>query len=322
MLAQHGIKMNFFDKQGKFAGIENMFAELDKLKPLKDIDRMHVLNKLFGVEASRPASIMIEKGGLAGFKESMAKQDSQADMDERITMKTSTLKSKSEALDGTWENTKASAAKELGEGKKRALDSANSVLGDKIQPTIEKYPGLGTGAITAAAIGAGTATTAGALMALRAVLGTQSGLSMLSSIPGITAVANVASRIPVVPKGPGMFGLAAGVGGAVLSSVAGEDSAAARYGSSALSGAGIGATVGSFIPILGTGVGAAIGGGLGLVLEGVKDLLKPAEQKPVDVNFKATLGLAPGLVLQGQTMQSSGGNVQMNTGNVWTGAPR
>jgi hypothetical protein len=35
-----------------------------------------------------------------------------------------------------------------------------------------------------------------------------------------------------------------------------------------------------------------------------------------------TVGLAPGLVLQGQSVQSSGGNVEMNTGSVWTGAPR
>ena len=75
------------------------------------------------------------------------------------------------------------------------------------------------------------------------------------------------------------------------------------------------------MPVLGTGIGAAIGGGLGLGWEVIKDLLKPAEQKPVDVNAKMTVGLAPGLVLQSQSMQASGGNVQMNTGNVWNGAP-
>jgi TP901 family phage tail tape measure protein len=322
-LAEHGIKMNFYDQQGRFAGIEHMFAELDKLKPLKDIDRMHVLNKLFGVEASRPASIIIEKGGVAGFKESLAKQESQADMEERISMKTSTLKSKDEALDGTWENTKASAAKGIGESKKGFLDAVNAVLGDTVQPMLEKHPDLGTGAVTTAAAGAGMATTAGSLMALRAIMGTESGLRMLSAIPGITAVANVASRIPVVPRGVGMFGLAAGLGGAVLSSVAGEESATARYGSAALTGAGIGATIGSIVPILGTGAGAAVGGGLGLLAQGIADALKPStEQKPVDVNFKAQLSLAPGLVLQSQSMQATGGNVTMNTGNVWNGAPR
>ena len=322
-LAEHGIKMDFFDKNGKFAGIEHMFSELDKLKPLKDIDRMHVLNKLFGVEASRPASIMIEKGGLAAFRESMAKQEAQADMEERIAMKTSTLKSKEEALAGTWENTKASAARGLGESKKVALDSVNAILGDTIQPAIEKHPGLGTGAVTAAAAGAGVATTAGSFAALRAIMGTQSGMRMLSSIPGITTMANAASRLPVVAKGPGMFGLAASVGGAVLSSVAGEESATARYGSAALSGAGLGATIGSIIPGIGTAVGAAVGGVGGLLVQGISDALRPnAEQKPATMKADITVGLAPGLVLQGQSMRASGGDVQMNTGNLWTGAPR
>lgn len=321
-LAEHGIKMDFFDKNGKFAGIEHMFSELDKLKPLKDIDRMHVLNKLFGVEASRPASIMIEKGGLAAFRESMAKQEAQADMEERIAMKTSTLKSKEEALGGTLENTKASAARGIGESKKRFLDYLNSVLGDTIQPAFEKHPGLGTGAVTAAAAGAGVATTAGSFAALRAVMGTQSGMRMLSSIPGIATMASAASRLPMVAKGPGMFGLAAGLGGAVLSSVAGEESVAARYGSAALSGAGLGATIGSIVPVLGTTVGAAVGGGLGLLVQGITDAMRPnTEQQPATMKADITVGLAPGLVLQGQSMRSSGGDVQMNTGNLMTGAP-
>jgi phage tail tape-measure protein len=88
-----------------------------------------------------------------------------------------------------------------------------------------------------------------------------------------------------------------------------------------LNGAALGATVGSFVPVLGTGIGAALGGAGGLAWEGIKDLLKPAEQKPVDVNAKLQVSLAPGLVLTGQSVQSSGGNVQMNTGNFRTGAP-
>lgn len=324
-LKEHGIKLDFFDEKGKFAGIENMFSELDKLKPLKDIDRMHVLNKLFGVEAGRPASIIIEKGGLKAFNESMGKLESQADMEERINTKTNTLKSKEDALSGTWENTKASAAAGWGEMKKRGVDSANSFLGDVVQPVIEKNPGLGTGAVGAAAAGAGLATTAGSLAALRAMMGTQSGLRILSSIPGITTMAGLASRIPTVGRGAGMFGLAAGLGGALLSSVAGEESVAARYGSAALSGAGMGATIGSVVPGLGTGIGAAVGGGLGLLIQGVTEALKKGQEtKPqqVDVNAKLQVGLAPGLLIQSQSVNTTGGRVYMNTGNLNTGAPQ
>ncbi|WP_199031731.1 phage tail tape measure protein [Ralstonia sp. ASV6] len=119
----------------------------------------------------------------------------------------------------------------------------------------------------------------------------------------------------------GIAGVGALVGDYALEKVFGEESAISRYGSSALNGAAMGAMVGSVVPVLGTGIGAAVGGGLGLAWEGLKDLLKPAEQKPVDVNARMTVGLAPGLVLQGQSVQATGGNVQMNTGNVWNGAP-
>lgn len=123
-------------------------------------------------------------------------------------------------------------------------------------------------------------------------------------------------------KAGSIGGLAAMAGGYALEKVAGEDSAITRYGSSAMGGAALEATIGSVVPVIGTGIGAAVGGAGGLAWEGVKDLLKPAEQKPVDVNAKMTVDLAPGLVLREQIMQATGpGQVQMVTGNLFTGVP-
>lgn len=172
-------------------------------------------------------------------------------------------------------------------------------------------------------------TTTLATTALAAFAGA-AGLATMS-LGGNSAISRAASLAATSPLGKGAmkfgkFGSIAGVGALAgdyaLGKAFGEESAISRYGSSALNGAAVGATVGSIVPVLGTGVGAAVGGGLGLVWEGIKDLLKPAEQKPVDVNARLQVGLAPGLVLQSQSMQSSGGNVQMNTGSQWTGAPR
>jgi len=109
-----------------------------------------------------------------------------------------------------------------------------------------------------------------------------------------------------------------------LEKTAGEGSAISRYGSGAINGAALGATVGSIIPGLGTGVGALLGGAGGVAWEGISDLLKKSEQKPVEASANLTVGLAPGLVLQQQTTQSNGLNMQItsgNTGNVWNGAP-
>lgn len=317
-LDEFGIKMNFFTKQGKFAGIENMFSQLEKLKPLSDQDRLRVLTKMFGVEAARPASIMAMQG-LEGYKKSLVRLDSQADMEDRIAIKTDTLSASQESLKGTWENTMASAAKGVGKVEKAMMDMVNHVLG-VIQPVIEKNPGLGTGAITAAAAGTGAVVTASSLMALRALMGSGAGIRTIASVPGIATMTSLASKIPVVPKGVGLFGLASTAGGALLSSVAGEESTTAKYGSAALSGAGLGATIGSMIPVIGTVAGGVVGGIGGVIIQGVSDALKsnPEPIKPSELKADLTVNLGPGLVLQKQSVQSSGQTkVSVNTGNMW-----
>lgn len=172
-------------------------------------------------------------------------------------------------------------------------------------------------------------TTALATTALAALAGAAglASLTMGGGLPGTGAIGRAAAWVSAstVAKGAmrgakagGLAGLGAIAGGYALEKGFGEESAISRYGSSALNGAALGATLGSVVPVLGTGIGAAVGGGLGLAWEGIKDLLKPVEQKPIDVNAKMTVGLAPGLVLQTQSMQtSSGGSVQMNTGNLY-----
>lgn len=317
MLDEHHINMSFFTKAGKFAGAQNMVKELEKLKPLSDQDRLRILTKMFGVEAARPASILVD-AGLKGFMDARNKLDEQANMGERMATKTSTLKSKQEAASGSWENTKATVAKPLGEVTKKILDGTTTALA-KVQPTLEKHPGLGTGALLATGLGLGIPAGLAATQGLKAVLGTGAGVRAIAAIPGVTQVAKMMTKVPLVPKGAGVFGLAAGVGGAVLSSVAGENSTAARYGSAALSGAGLGATVGSVVPGVGTVVGAGIGGVLGLLAQ---YLNSPANKEPAKVDSKLTVGLAPGLVITNQSTTSTNNvksvvQVGNLNGNLW-----
>lgn len=163
--------------------------------------------------------------------------------------------------------------------------------------------------------GAGTLAT-GALVALASAAGLSS-LALGGGKGG--AIANAAlkygPKAGKLLKAGGIAGAAAMAGDYALEKGFGEESAISRYGSSALNGAAMGGMVGSVVPVAGTAIGAGIGGALGLLYEA----LKPAPQKPVDVNAKMTVGLAPGLVLQNQSMQTSGsGNVQMNTGSMWS----
>lgn len=208
-------------------------------------------------------------------------------------------------------------------GQKAAMDSMTPAIGKAAEAFADlasKHPLLvGTTTLATTALGA-LAGAAGLASVAMGGKGLPGGGAIGKAAAWATA-SKVGQGAMRMAKVGGIAGIASTVGGYALEKGFGEESAISRYGSSALNGAALGATVGSIVPVLGTGVGAAIGGGLGLAWEGIKDLLKPAEQKPVDVNAKMTVGLAPGLVLQGQSMQASGGNVQMNTGNVWNGAP-
>lgn len=192
---------------------------------------------------------------------------------------------------------------------------------DKLTPAIgraaeafseiaEKYPLL-----------TGTATLATTELAALAGAAGLTTVAMGGKLPGGPAVTKYAGKVATGAKVGGMAGVGALVGGYALDKGFGEDSAITRYGSSALNAAAGGALVGSIFPVIGTAIGAATGGVLGLMYQGLKDIA-PAEQKPVDVNFKADIGLSPDLVLRNQTIKSTGGSVYSNTGNLNTGAPQ
>lgn len=217
---------------------------------------------------------------------------------------------------GVVSSTSSYKLEQAGEDKKlsekAAMDSLAPAIGraaEMFSDMVNKYPLL---------TGAGLLVT-GALTALAGAAGLAS-LAMGGKDGG--AIAKAALKYGPgagkLLKGGGIAGVGALAGDYALGAAFGEESAISRYGSSALNGAAAGGLIGSFVPVAGTAIGAGVGGVIGLLYEA----LKPAVQKPVDVNAKMTVNLAPGLVLQNQTMKTSGsGNVQMNTGNVVHGAP-
>lgn len=197
-------------------------------------------------------------------------------------------------------------------GQKAAMDSLTPAIGKAAEAfgdLATKYPLL-----------TGVTTLATAALAALAGAAGMAAFAMGGKVPGTGAIGRYAGKVGGVAGVAGVAGIGAMAGGWALDKGFGEDSAISRYGSNALNGAAIGATLGSIVPVIGTGVGAAAGGILGLIYQGLKDIA-PAEQKPLDVNAKLQVGLAPGLVLQSQSVQSTGGNVYMNTGNLMSGAP-
>lgn len=134
MMEGAGVDFQFFDKKGKFKGIDGALKELHKFKKIKDKygeEGMGLVAKeLFGVEGARVAKVMIEQGeeGLANF---LKKMDEQASLQDRINQKTATLGSALESLGGAWDSAVGSIGSIFAEDIKG--------FAKDIQETIEKY---------------------------------------------------------------------------------------------------------------------------------------------------------------------------------------
>ena len=244
---------------------------------------------------------------------------------------------------------RASEAKDIAE--KERLDGLTSKIGD-VAEAFNRLAGghsgligattLATSALTAFAGVAGVATIA---MGGKGILGRAGGgiarkvggaAGGIFRTIGSAATAGISSKLGKsalrLAKGGGVAAVGSMAGGYLLEKGFGEDSAVTRYGGRALDFAGVGATVGSLIaPGIGTAIGGALGGVGGVIYQGISDWLKSdvkevasqQQEQPQQVEIDASLkiGLAPGLVLQGQSMSSSGGTLKMSTGNIYAGAP-
>ncbi|HOP33228.1 MAG TPA: phage tail tape measure protein, partial [Candidatus Hydrothermia bacterium] len=181
LLDAKGIKLEFFTDEGQFKGIRAMIGELEKLRALSSQERVVVLGKLFGMEAARPLSVLVEKG-LEGYEEMLKRMEKQADMQKKIAEITSTTKQRWDAFTGTLQNTISflggATAQALRLGK--VFEFLNNVL-DKVNDFMVKHKTL------AGVIGAGIAVIGGLLFVVGGgllILGT--GVKLFAS--GIGAV--------------------------------------------------------------------------------------------------------------------------------------
>lgn len=104
-LDAQGIKLNFNDAKGNFAGTANMIKELEKLKSIKsDAARLSAVEAIFGKgEAASMANVLIANGtnGLEAFNKKLSEQ---ADLNARVKNSSQTLGNTWEALTGTASN--------------------------------------------------------------------------------------------------------------------------------------------------------------------------------------------------------------------------
>lgn len=87
-----GLSLNFTDGKGEFGGLDNMFAQLEKLKGLSTEARLPILSDIWGNDAEtiQALNLLIDKGK-AGYEEVLAKMEAQASLQQRVDAQLGTL---------------------------------------------------------------------------------------------------------------------------------------------------------------------------------------------------------------------------------------
>lgn len=101
-----GFKLNFTDAQGNFSGLENIFTQLQKIKGINsDTTRKSVLKEMFGddAETQQILEVMMTKG-MAGYNETIAKLQEQADLRKKVDAELGTLANLWESASGSFTN--------------------------------------------------------------------------------------------------------------------------------------------------------------------------------------------------------------------------
>lgn len=150
-MAKAGVNLQFFDKGGKFLGMENFVNQFDKLKGLSEQSRLLIGKALFGEEGAKMA--LLDKGKMQEATRAMLQQEA---LQKRLDRITNTLGNKAEAAKGSLVNLAASIGEKLAPALVPVLDKMNVLLG-RMQEWTDKHPNW-TAAI------AGTVGALGALL--------------------------------------------------------------------------------------------------------------------------------------------------------------
>ncbi|WP_233461835.1 phage tail tape measure protein [Pseudomonas haemolytica] len=200
------ISLKFTDDKGNFAGLKNLYAQVEKLKAFNDEDRKAIVKELFGddAETMRVLNTMRNKG-LAGYEEAQQKLQAQADLRTRVNEQLGTLTNIMEAAEGSFTNAQA----EFGAAVAPELKSLISTLG-------ELANGVGTWARENPKLAAGLVKVVAAVATAAVVFGTLA-LTMASML----------GPFAVLRYGMAMFGIRLG---SIKAQLIGTRIAAARAG--------------------------------------------------------------------------------------------
>ncbi|PNO60458.1 phage tail tape measure protein [Aeromonas caviae] len=182
-----GLKLNFTDGKGEFAGMENMFAQLAKLKGLNTERRLQVLKGIYGDDAEtlQVLELIISKG-MDGYRATQKKMADQAALQERVNAQLGTLGSLWDAATGTFTN----AMVNFGEAIAPEIKAITEWIGDlseRLGNWAKRNPELSNTLMKIGGIlSAVTIAFGGLSLAVAAVLGPMAIMKLTLGVLGVT----------------------------------------------------------------------------------------------------------------------------------------
>lgn len=161
--ANKGVSLKFTDDKGNFAGLQNLYAQVEKLKVLNDTDRTAVISKLFGDDAETMTTLntMMNKG-LAGYQEIQEKLRVQADLRTRVNEQLGTLTNIMEAAEGSFTNAMAEFGAAVAPNLKDLINTAGEIA-NRVGTWARENPKLAAGLVKVVAAVAAAALVFGTL---------------------------------------------------------------------------------------------------------------------------------------------------------------
>lgn len=166
------IRFKFTDDKGNFAGLENLFAQVEKLNTLNDEDRTATMKSLFGDDSETITTLntMMNKG-LAGYREIQQKLQNQADLRKRVNEQLGTLTNVMEAAEGSFTNAMAEFGAAVAPDLKELINTLGEIA-NKVGAWARENPQLAGGLVKVVALVAGLSIMFGGLaLTLASLLG-------------------------------------------------------------------------------------------------------------------------------------------------------
>ncbi len=182
-----GLKLNFTDGKGEFAGMENMFAQLAKLKGVNTERRLQVLKGIYGDDAEtlQVLELIISKG-MNGYRATQKKMADQAALQERVNAQLGTLGSLWDAATGTFTNAMVNFGEAIAPEIK-AITEWIAELSERLGNWAKKNPELSNTLMKVGGIlSAVTIAFGGLSLAVAAVLGPMAIMKLTLGVLGVT----------------------------------------------------------------------------------------------------------------------------------------